>query len=169
MKKKSESTDVVEMILRDHEPLKRLIQTLKDSGIERSQKEGPYEKFVPLLLAHAKAEEQSLYNQMKEMTDLRIEGFEGDTEHALADQLIQEINATPDDDQWTAKVKVVAAMVEHHIQEEEESILKQVKEKIDPNTRQNIGYIYTEIKTSLDLLRRHQSPPQAPESEYHLN
>jgi len=80
-----------------------MIETLKDSDIDRSEKEGQYEKFVPLLLAHAKAEEKTLYVAMKKLKRLRLEGLEGDTEHRITEQLVHEINATPDDDQGMRK------------------------------------------------------------------
>jgi hemerythrin superfamily protein len=164
------SEDVVQLILRDHKPLKTLIQTLKDPEMERVEKEGPFEEFVPLLLAHARAEEQSLYVQMKEEKDLRMEAFEGDTEHALAEQLVHEINATPDDDEWNAKVKVLAEMLEHHIQEEEDEMLEEIEEKMDLSTRQAVGGLYTQIKTELDVLNRPRpARPQASNREMRLN
>lgn len=146
--------DIIELILRDHKPLKKLIRTLKDGDLDRMDKEGPFEEFVPLLVAHAKAEEQSLYVQMKEIEDLRVESYEGDTEHAIAEQLIHEINASPDDDEWNAKVKVIAELVEHHIEEEEEEMLKDVEVQMDSSTRVAVGEIYTQVKTELEMLTR---------------
>ncbi len=144
--------DVIELILRDHVSLKRLIDALKDDKTERSLKEGPLEQFVPLLVSHAKAEEKSLYIEMKKIKELRVESFEGDTEHSIAENLIHEINATADDDKWNAKVKVLAELVEHHIQEEEEEMLKKVQSHIDLPTRKAAGAIYTELKTEFDML-----------------
>ncbi len=164
----AEAEDVIDLILSDHEPLKELIQTLKDGEIERSEKEGSFEEFVPLLVAHAKAEEQSLYVQMKEVKKLRMESFEGDTEHGIAEQLVHEINATPDDDEWNAKVKVLAELVEHHIEEEEENMLKEVEEQMDLSTRQAVGEVYTQIKTELGLLNRPR-PSSKQRIEHRLN
>ena len=146
------SEDIINLILRDHVPLKDLIQILKDSETEREQKQGAFEEFALLLTNHAKSEEQSLYVEMKEHKDLRVESFEGDTEHAIADQLVQEINATPDDDEWTAKVKVLAESVEHHIEEEEEEMLVEVEEKLDRKTRMAIGAEYIRLKKEYDSL-----------------
>lgn len=150
--------DIISLILRDHRPLKKLIETLKDDELEKAGKEAALEEFALKLTSHAKAEEQTLYVQMKEYKELRVESFEGDTEHAIADQLVQEINATPDDDEWNAKVKVLAEMVEHHIEEEEETILAEVKEKMAAKVRLAVGAAYTEIKEELDTLTK-ASPP----------
>ncbi len=150
--KTNDTEDIIKLILRDHVPLKKLIETLKDGEIERSEKEGAFEQFVPLLVAHAKAEEKSLYVQMKKVKDLRVESFEGDTEHAIAENLIHEINATADDDKWNAKVKVLAELVEQHIEEEEEEMLEDVKKQMDLSMRKAVGDLYTELKTEFDLL-----------------
>jgi len=146
--------DVIQLILRDHQPLKKLIQTLKKSEIERAEKEPTFEEFAGLLIIHAKAEEKSLYVEMKGTPGLRLEGFEGDNEHAIAEQLVQEINATPDDHEWSAKVKVLAESVEHHINEEEEHMLAKVAETLESSDRQKIGDLYTEIKGELESVHR---------------
>jgi hemerythrin superfamily protein len=149
-----DSNDIIELIYRDHKPIKKLIEILKDNESQRVEKEGYFEEFVCLLLAHAKAEEQSLYIQMKDMKEFRMLSFEGDTEHAIAEQLIQQINATPDDDEWNAKVKVVTELVELHIEDEESEILKDVEIHMDSATRRAVGKMYTQIKLEFDLLNR---------------
>lgn len=51
---------------------------------------------------------------------MNVEGIEGDTEHHLADMLVEQLKTETDEDTFVAKVKVLAEMVEHHIEEEEE-------------------------------------------------
>lgn len=146
--------NIVELILRDHMPLKKLLETLKDHNTYRADKEGAFESFVPLLLVHAKAEEKCLYEGMKEVAELRQGALEGDAEHAIAEQLIQEINGTPDDDKWNAKVKVLAELVEQHIEEEEEEMLLDVEEKMSLEVRETLGRHYALLKTELEKLNR---------------
>lgn len=155
---KEAEQDINELILKDHRPLKSLIQTLKNPEIERSQKEDQFEEFVVQLMAHAKAEEQSLYLSMKEYDELKVESYEGDTEHAIAEQLIQEINACPDDNEWLAKVKVLAELVETHIREEEDQLLKKVEQEINEGARQMIGAEYTRIITEFRSLNFKMPP-----------
>ena len=138
------ATDIVELILNDHTPLKLLIETLKNIEIERPEKAEPLEEFVFLLRGHAKAEEKSLYAAMKSFAPLKIQSFEGDTEHAIAEQLIHEINATSSDEAWLAKVKVLAESVENHIEEEETLTLKKVQSEMTKELRMKIGNEYTQ-------------------------
>lgn len=151
---KQDSTDIIDLILRDHTPIKDLIEILKDPDSDKDQKQGAYEEFSELLIAHAKAEEQSLYVQMKEFEDLRMESFEGDAEHTIADRLVQEISNISDENQWNAKVKVLAELVEHHIREEEDEMLHDVRKQMNLSLRQSIGSRYLAFKDK-DKLQLH--------------
>jgi hypothetical protein len=157
--KKVIESDIIKMILRDHKPLKEHIEILKDADVPMSRKKPVFEKFAPLLLQHAKAEEESLYIHMKEnKKELRIEGLEGDTEHAIADHLIQEIKGLINNpDAWMAKVKVLADVVDHHLKEEEKEYFKTIKEEIGLEERSMIAQEYG-ILLEEHRLERDQKP-----------
>ncbi len=145
----SRSDDITSLILKDHAPLKKLILTLKDPKVEIMKKRPAYIEFKRALTAHAKAEEESLYIHMKEEAegdDLRIEGYEGDTEHAIADTLFKEIDYIgSNDDKWMAKVKVLAELVDHHIKEEEKEFFKRIRKEFDATERIEIGKEYSRL------------------------
>lgn len=158
--KSANADDIITLILRDHEPLKKLIITLKDTEVGIEKKRPLYNKFEQLLSQHAKAEEESLYVHMKEEDDLCLEGLEGDTEHAIADQLMAEISEVRnDDDLWLAKVKVLAEVVEHHVKEEEKDVLKQVRKEFDQTERMEIGKEYLQQMNDSREDRNHKVKP----------
>ena len=143
---KTNSEEITALIRRDHEPIKKLILILKDSEVGIAKKRPAYTEFEHLLSQHAKAEEKSLYVHMKSEDDLKIEGLEGDTEHNIADTLMKEIDGISNDENlWSAKVKVLAELVDHHVKEEENEVLKQVIKEFDVNTRIEIGKEYSEL------------------------
>ncbi|NUN06917.1 MAG: hemerythrin domain-containing protein [Bdellovibrio sp.] len=143
-------SDIVNLILEDHKSLKRLIKVMKDSEKHRlAERAEAFAEFAPLLVAHAKPEEQVLYIYMKQDEDLREGGFEGDVEHQLADQLVEEIMRTDDEDLWSARVKVLAELVEHHIEEEEEDLLPDFKKESEENERRFMGQKFLLLKTKL--------------------
>lgn len=145
--KQSQNTDIIKLILEDHVPLKKLIKVLKDPHIKMSEKRPSFEKFAVQLLAHAKPEESSLYSWMQECkAETRMESFEGLTEHAIAEHLIEEIRVTTDKNEWLGKVKVLGELVEHHIQEEETSMFKIVKKEFSMEMRAEIGDEYLKQK-----------------------
>ena len=143
--------DIIQLILKDHIPLKKLIKTLSDQDATFSEKEKAFVQFAPLLMAHAKPEEQSLYESLKkEDSEIRTEGFEGATEHAIADKLIEDIQQTKDHDEWMAMVKVLGELVQHHIDEEEGEMFKMVRNELDIETRVAIGAEYTRLKNDFE-------------------
>jgi hemerythrin superfamily protein len=142
----SDSSDVITLILKEHKPIKELILVLKDPEATFEEKEPAFIDFEQLLTSHAKAEEESLYVHMKEVDDLRVEALEGDTEHALADQMIKEVNdSMGDKDTWMAKVKVLAEMVDHHVKEEEKEVFKELRKEFDLDKRVEIGEMYSRL------------------------
>lgn len=146
LKGKTDSNDIIQVILRDHKPLKQLIKILKDSEIDFLEKKSSFEEFAPLLLSHAEPEQESLYDHMKDEDELRAEGFEGETEHAIASRLIEEISQTSEEDDWTAKAKVLAEVVGHHIDEEENDVFKDVQKEFSPEERISIGEEYIRLR-----------------------
>ncbi len=164
-------SDIINLIKEDHKPLKKLIRILKDSEKEIEERIEAYAEFAPLLVNHAKSEEQSLYVAMKQNSELREEGLEGDVEHGLADQLIEEIRRTEDDDLWSAKVKVLAELVEHHIQEEEDELLPDYRNNSDAADRVKVGQEFLRLKTLMMEQGNEDSPsengPQAESRGFH--
>jgi hypothetical protein len=140
------STDIVSIILEDHQPLKELIEVMKDSETSHEERSAAFEEFAPILIAHAKPEEEVLYTYMKKEKELREHGFEGVVEHMLADQLVEEIKRTTDADMKSAQIKVLAELVEHHIDEEEEELLPDFKDEVDQNIRAKLGNKFLELK-----------------------
>lgn len=142
--------DIIKLILEDHKPLKELIHVLKNSDTDLEERELAFEEFTSLLTIHAKAEEQVLYTFMKEIKDLREEAFEGDVEHGLADQMIEEALLTEDQDLWSARVKVLAELVEHHLKEEEDDMLPDFKKYSEKAERAQLSEQYVQMKAKLE-------------------
>ena len=141
----SNPKDIISLILRDHEPIKKLILVLKDSEASMSKKRPAYSEFKKLLSVHAKAEQDSLYVRMKTEDVLRVEALEGDMEHSLSAQLLSEIQMLEKDsdkDAWMAKVKVLAELVDHHIKEEESDVFKLLHKQFSADVLTEIGKDY---------------------------
>ncbi len=165
IKPKEFNTDIVRLILEDHKPLKKLIKMMKNLDRNIDERRLAFEEFSQLLVAHAKPEEQTLYVALKAKKPLaasnglslfgskiypplREEGYEGEIEHNLADQLLKNAKSAKDKDLWSARVKVLAELVEHHIKEEESKIIPDFKKQVAIEQRQQIGKEYLQKKTA---------------------
>lgn len=147
--------DIVKLILLDHMPLKRLISILKDSTLTIRTRRRAFDQFAPLFLVHAHAEQESLYTFLKdENRSLRVHGLEGEVEHALAEYMLEEVRMAEDAGIWSARAKVLAELVEHHLEEEEHEIIPEFKKEVDIEDRVMIGKQYLDLK---DHFRREES------------
>jgi len=80
------------------------------------------------LTAHATAEEEIFYPAARESIDEADLVAEAEVEHQSAKDLIAQITAaTPDDDHYDAKVKVLGEYINHHVQEEEGEMFPKVR------------------------------------------
>lgn len=142
--------DIIDLILADHKPLKQLIKTMKSERAEDSEKIQAFKEFARLLTAHAKAEEEALYSYMKKVKDLREHGYEGQVEHNLADQVVEEAKRATEKDLKLAQIKVLAELVEHHIEEEEEEMLPEFRKETNLEDREDIGRHYLALKEEIE-------------------
>lgn len=154
-------TDIIGLILDDHKIIKELIETMKDEDADQDELRDAFDEFAPTLLAHAKPEEQTLYKRMKEMKELRSGGFEAEVEHALAEQLIEEIKSTKDKETWRAKVKVLAEIVEHHVEEEEKEFLPDFKKESEKEDREQLGEQFLALKQEFEAQGSDDAPSEA--------
>ncbi len=152
-------SDIIKLILTDHKPLKELIEVMKDPDKSVLERSAAFEEFAPLLVIHAKPEEESLYHFLKDDDDLSQEGFEGEVEHGLADQMIEEIKRTDkNEDLWSARVKVLAELVEHHLEEEEEELFPEFRKHSDVEERAKLGLRYVQLKSKYEAQGGEDAP-----------
>lgn len=157
--------DIIQMILDDHKPLKRCIEVLRNSEMNLSSRRAAFNEFAPLLLMHAKAEEVVLYAFEKTEVDMREDAFEGVVEHALAENLIEDVKQSVDKDVWSAKVKVLAELVEHHIKEEETELFPELKKEASMDNLVRLGDEYLAEKNKLRGAILHPAIQREPTSQ----
>lgn len=151
MSQSQEEGDIIDLIIEDHRPLKQLIKILKNTDrYSFGERRDAFEDFAPLLAIHSKPEEQSLYTFLKENEELKVQGYEGEVEHGLAEHLAREIKETENEDLWSARAKVLAEMVEHHIEEEEEEMFPEIRKNSELEERAKLGTLYMQLKTQFD-------------------
>ncbi len=130
------SGDVVDLILKDHRELERLFDTLLN---EPDQRAGLVPVMTTLLTAHSRAEESQVYPAAREA------GGADDVEHSQkehleADELAKKVAATdPDADDFATALRELVDAVKHHVEEEEQTVLPGMRERIDAARREELG------------------------------
>src|SRR3954451_19841861 len=106
----------------DHGEVDSLMDRITESA-DGAEREALFEEMKTKLLAHAHAEQEVLYRplQASQSESSRSFALEGANEHQILEKQLQKLSAEGDktSEQWTAELKVLRELVEHHVDEEE--------------------------------------------------
>lgn len=106
----------------DHREVAALMERIEGSG-DNAQRRELFEEMKTKLLSHAHAEQEVLYRRLEASQDENSRSFahEGINEHEMLEQQLQKMSAAGDktSEVWTAELKVLRELVEHHVAEEE--------------------------------------------------
>lgn len=134
--------EITKALHTDHQQLKKLIRAVNKSE-DADERRRLFTEFAELLIKHSKAEEKVVYDALIATGEEEEEeaGYEGYTEHDLAETLLKQLKAggDPMSPEWSAKAKVLMEMLDHHIKEEEDEVFSQVKEDFDTAARKEMG------------------------------
>lgn len=122
-----------QILKKDHQGVKELLGQLKESKESPVKKrEELFRKLVEDLVPHMKAEETAFYKVLVDKEEAREDGLEAIEEHHVAEMVLKELQKlAKDKDQWAAKLSVFKELVEHHIQEEENTVFKSAEKALD--------------------------------------
>jgi hemerythrin superfamily protein len=129
-KKSAKSADIIEMLKEDHERVRAMFEEFEglDPEEDREAMQAIVEQTCAELEVHATLEEELFYPQVREALEEADIVDEAEVEHQSARDLIEQLKAlAPDDAKYAATFKVLGEYVNHHVEEEEGEMFKQVK------------------------------------------
>ena len=133
--KSSKSTDAIALLMADHKAVKAMFkqfEDIKDDEDAEDEKQELVQRICAELTVHTSIEEEIFYPAVRDAIDGDEIVDEAEVEHASAKDLIQQLEgASPGDDQYDAKVKVLSELIEHHVEEEEGEMFPKAKKAID--------------------------------------
>jgi hypothetical protein len=101
------------------------------------------EKIAKEVRIHSKIEEEIFYpafSEAGESSDDEKIGYEAKEEHGLVDIVLPELEATDASTElFSARAKVLKDLIEHHIREEEQSMLPRAKKLMDRDHLMELG------------------------------
>ncbi len=131
--------DVVDLILDDHRRFENLLRQLRDSSQDR---DAVRRAFATLHVAHAAAEEQHIYPALRRTDAIgEHEAEHGEEEHAEANQAllaVLELEGTSTQ-AFEDAVENLATAVNHHLTEEELTILNPARDDVPDSMRHELG------------------------------
>jgi len=134
--RRSAAPDAIKLLKADHAEAKKLFaefEKLAKAHAPASRREAIASEVCMMLTVHTTIEEEVFYPAAREALgsdDDLID--EAAVEHASAKDLIEQIrSASPDDDMFDAKVKVLGEYIAHHVKEEQNELFPKLKGKMD--------------------------------------
>jgi len=142
------SGDVIELILEDHRLFESLLRDLRDSTADR---DGVRRALAALHVAHAEAEEKHVYPKLRRK-DAIDEGEQehGEHEHAEGNEALLallELKGT-DTQAFDDAVEEFAGKLNHHLTEEELTILNPAREEVGEQVRADLGRLFAEERNA---------------------
>ncbi len=140
--------DVLTLLKEDHDKVKRVLEE-GETTTERGEKTRTelFTRLKTMLTAHEAMEEEVLYPALKahpKAKELTLEAFE---EHHVVDMVLEELEKTPvSDEQWGAKWTVAKENIEHHIEEEEGEMFRDIREIFSTDEREQMAARMAEIQ-----------------------
>ena len=140
------SGDVIDLILDDHRRFEALLRDLRDSSSDRDEVR---RAFAALHVAHAEAEEEHVYPQLRRTHAVgEHEAEHGQEEHAEGHEAllaVLELDGT-DTSAFDDAVEELAKVVNHHLTEEELTILNPAREDVAERTRAELGAAFASAR-----------------------
>ena len=152
------SGDVIERILEDHRLFEDLLREARRTDTDRA---AARQALAEVLVAHATAEEEKVYPTLRRRADdiTAHEAEHGEEEHAeITEALLAFLRARGTDTQkYDDALEELATVVNHHSNEEEQTILNPARDEVAEQVRAELGVAW--------LTRRNQLLEQGCASE----
>jgi hemerythrin superfamily protein len=155
------STDAIVLLKQDHKQVKKLFKDFQSAGDGATDRKAKLvEQILEGLTVHTYLENEVMYPEVRRLLpDLDEDVLESYEEHHVADVLCMELaTMSPDDEHFDAKVTVLAELVTHHIDEEEQDWFPKVREGLGRKQLQELGARMAELRPTAP---RKPSEPKA--------
>lgn len=133
------SGDVIDLIQADHRLFEELLRALRDSSSDRDEVRTA---LAMVLVAHAEAEEKFVYPKLRKRRAVDAETAEhGEEEHAEGHEAllkVLELKGT-DTEAFNDAVEELSGAINHHLAEEELTILNPAREEVGSRVRAELG------------------------------
>ncbi|MFW5474506.1 hemerythrin domain-containing protein [Knoellia sp. CPCC 206450] len=141
--------DVLDLILADHRQFEDLIRECRRNDSDRA---AAREALAELIVAHGESEEEKVYPTLKRKGAIgEHEKEHGEEEHAeINEALVAFLEAKgTDTEKYDTALEELATVLNHHANEEEQTILNPAREDVSIDAREELGVAWTTRRNEL--------------------
>lgn len=137
-------TNAVELLIKDHENVKGLLEDLLKPDNSQSQRENLLKTIEKELSVHTQIEEEIFYPAFadnKSPDEKKKMYHEAKEEHRAVEKLVlPDLKDTdPDSMEFLGRAKVLKELIEHHVEEEEEEMFPMAKKAMSEDELKELG------------------------------
>jgi hypothetical protein len=144
-----EDADILDTLKKEHDEVAEMLSQLvkSDRGAERK---AILKQIRTALVPHLRAEEKIVYNGIYGVKDknAKQDSAEGYMEHQLAEKMLVTLEHIDNamSPEFAAGSKVLKEMIEHHVEEEESNVWKDVKQHFSSDDRMAMNRKFMALK-----------------------
>jgi iron-sulfur cluster repair protein YtfE (RIC family) len=146
----AEEGDILDTLKEEHEEVAALLEQLVESESTATRR-SLLKQIKSALVPHLRAEEKVVYDAISAQRDkqAQTDSAEGYYEHALGDRMLANLEKIekPNSPEFSAAAKVLKELVEHHVEEEENNVWKDVREHFSDEERVKMNRKFLAAKT----------------------
>lgn len=141
--------DCFMLLKQDHDEVTELLQQCQ-AAAEENEGEEVFKTLARNIAVHAKAEETLFYPRLREWEELSALLEESYKEHQAVENLLEEMSQmSPDDEEWTAKLKELEQNIAHHVEEEEGQLFPKASKLMSKDEAVELGETLAEEKKEM--------------------
>jgi iron-sulfur cluster repair protein YtfE (RIC family) len=148
----AEEGDILDTLKQEHEEVAALLEKLVESESTPTRR-SLLKQIKSALVPHLRAEEKVVYDAIRAQRDkqAQMDGAEGYYEHKAADRMLADLEKLdkPNSPEFSAGAKVLKELVEHHVEEEENNVWKDVREHFSDEERSEMNRKFLAAKTKV--------------------
>jgi hemerythrin-like domain-containing protein len=134
--------DILDTLKEEHDQVAELLGRLVENE-NATTRRSLLKQIKAALVPHLRAEEKTVYDPILAVKGKqeRQDGEEGYLEHNMADKMLDRLGKMdkPNSPEFSAGAKVLKELVEHHVEEEEKNIWRDVREHFSDEERMDMN------------------------------
>jgi hemerythrin-like domain-containing protein len=145
------TTDALLLLKAEHKEIKDVFRKFERAGSGATKlKSSLVKKMIELLTVHTYVENELIYPEVRKLLpDLEDDILESYEEHHVADLLVLELIALPASaERFAPKATVLIELVRHHIEEEEQNWVPEVRAGVGRKQLSELGARMAQMKRS---------------------
>ncbi|MFA9461689.1 hemerythrin domain-containing protein [Thiohalorhabdus sp. Cl-TMA] len=144
-------TDIYQKLVQDHRETAKILSELDNiAESDPVRRDDLFAKLKQELLMHARAEDATFYNALRQHRESEGDAQHAKHEHDEVENMLRELShldrSTPE---WAAKFRELKQNVEAHVDEEESQIFSEAQDIFDAQQAGEIGRSFDQQKAQL--------------------